>query len=332
MSKVTLKTLATALNLDISSVSKALNNKEDIGEETRERVKKMALELGYSPNLLAKGLSQKRTNMIGVMIPDLSLSFYIKVLRGIFEEAEKHKFMPILLINDENPVLEKKNMEFFASLRVDGILINPSPDGHNAELIRSMQKQGINLVSYDRVVQDFDISAVTNDNVKASYELTQKLIAQGRKRILYLGPTSKISVAEDRFLGYQKALSDNNILIHAEYIQNCQLNEFDSYSVVKNMLDKDQIPDGVICMGGLVALGAGKAIIEKGLKIPDQVVLAEFGDNDIVSKLGVPFFSVDQSPFEIGKSAVELLVSEINEIEIKPQKVIIPYIIKSYEL
>lgn len=330
MKKVTLKMLAEALNLDISSVSKALNNKQDIGEDTRVRIHKMATELGYRPNLLAKSLSQQKTNMLGVLVPDISLSFYVKVLRGIFEGAENNGYMPILLICDERPELEKKNIEFFASLRVDGILINPTAENINTKLIKNILGQGIPFVFYDRSIRNVDISLVSTDNITASYDLTTKLINNKRSKILYLGPTSGLSVAEDRFLGYQKALSDNNILINKDFILNCQLNQTDSFVKVKEFIANGFIPDGIICMGGLVALGAGQAILEAGLKIPEQVLLAEFGDNDIVSKLGVPFISVDQSPFDMGKKAVEVLISEINGKSVQKQKNFIPYFLKEY--
>ena len=330
MKKITLKMLAEVLELDISSVSKALNNKLDIGEDTRDRVNKMAAELGYRPNLLAKSLSQQKTNMLGILVPDISLSFYVKVLRGIFEEAERLAYMPILLISDEKPELEKKNLEFFASLRVDGILINPTQGNNNSELIKNIIGQGIPFVCYDRTIQSLNISAVTNDNVMASYDLTTKLIKLNHRKILYLGPTANLSVAEDRLLGYQKALSDNNILINKDLILDCQLNEIDSFAKVKKLISNGHIPDGIICMGGLVALGAGKAILEAGLKIPEQVLLAEFGDNDIVSKLGVPFISVDQSPFDIGTKAVEVLVSKINGNSDESKPTYIPYYLREY--
>ncbi len=331
--KVTLSILAEKLGLDISSVSKALNNKLDIGEETREKVKKMASELGYRPNLLAKSLSQKKSFMLGIVVPDLSLSFYVKVLRGIFEEAYKKAYMPILLVNDEKPELEKKNLEFFASLPVDGILINVTPGNQNENLIKSIMDQGIPFVSYDRIIHGLNIHSVKIDDIQASYEITTFLISKNRKRILYLGPTSQLSVAEDRFLGYQKALSDNNIILNRCYIVECQLNEDSAYHETKKMLQKCSVPDAILCMGGLVALGAGKAILEAGYTIPEDVILSEFGDNDIVSKLGVPFISVNQSPFEIGKIAVEKLISEI-KMERPPTggETIVPFTLVHYKI
>lgn len=330
--KITLKIIAQKLSLDISTVSKALSDKNDISLKTKDVVKQLAEELGYRPNLLAKGLSQKRSYMLGVLVPNLSLSFYTKVLNGIYKEAEMLGYMPILLINDENPTFERKNLEFFSALPVDGILINITPGNENLKLVKNILGQGIPIVCYDRKIPGLNLSSVTIDDKKASYELTKQLIDAGSKSIVFLGQTKKLSVAEDRFNGYMNALTDSGITLREELIIDCQLNEFDSKIELKKLIESGPKFDGVICMGGLVALGAGGAILEAGLKIPQDVRLAEFGDNDIVSKLGVPFTSVNQSPFEIGRSAVGIILNEIEnkEINMKPTHQIIPYKIIKY--
>jgi DNA-binding LacI/PurR family transcriptional regulator len=309
--KVTLKFMAGRLGLDISTVSKALNNKTDIAKSTCERVKKFALEVGYRPNLLAKGLINKRTHMLGVIIPDLRLSFYSRVLEGIQQSAEENGYMPILLLNDDNERIERKNLEFFASLPVDGILIDAAPGKQNISLMNNITHQGIPLVFYDRYIPEVKASRVTIDDLGASYDLTMSLIKSGKRRIAYMGPSDGMSVASERFRGYVKALAEAKIFYDEQLVMRCRIDETDSKLHIHNLLGKGIIPDGVVCMGGLVALGAGEALLNAGYKIPDDFLLAEFGDNDIVAKLGVPYRSINQSPFQIGKSAVNLIREEI---------------------
>jgi DNA-binding LacI/PurR family transcriptional regulator len=309
--KVTLKFLAKKLGLDISTVSKALNNKPDIAKSTCERVKKFAEDVGYRPNLLAKGLINKRTHMLGVIIPDLRLSFYSQVLEGIQQSAEENGYMPILLLNDDNELIERKNLEFFASLPVDGILIDAAPGRQNISLMNNITHQGIPLIFYDRYIREVKSSRVTIDDISASYDLTMSLIKSGKRRIAYMGPTEGMSVAHDRFHGYKKALSAAKIAFDEQLVMRCKIDETDSKLHILNLLKKGIVPDGMVCMGGLVALGAGETLLNAGYKIPDDFLLAEFGDNDIVAKLGVPYRSINQSPFEIGKSAVNLIREEI---------------------
>jgi DNA-binding LacI/PurR family transcriptional regulator len=309
--KVTLKFLAKELGLDISTVSKALNNKTDIAGSTIERVKKFAAEVGYRPNLLAKGLINKRTHMLGVIIPDLRLSFYSQVLEGIQQSAEENGYMPILLLNDDNQHIERKNLEFFASLPVDGILIDAAPGKQNISLMNNITHQGIPLIFYDRYIPEVKASRVTIDDVTASFDLTMSLVSSGKRRIAYMGPTDGMSVASDRFLGYLNALKYAGIAFDRQLVMRCRIDEADSLVHISNLLKKGIVPDGVVCMGGLVALGAGETLLRAGYRIPDDFLLAEFGDNDIVAKLGVPYRSINQSPFEIGKSAVNLIREEI---------------------
>ena len=309
--KVTLKFLAKELGLDISTISKALNNKPDIARSTCERVKKFAVEVGYRPNLLAKGLINKRTHMLGVIIPDLRLSFYSQVLEGIQQSAEEHGYMPILLLNDDNERIERKNLEFFASLPVDGILIDAAPGRQNISLMNNIAHQGIPLIFYDRYIPEVRASRVTIDDISASYDLTMSLIKNNKKRIAYMGPTEGMSVASDRFSGYRKALAAAGIAFDEELVMRCRIDETDSKLHIHNLLSRGIVPDGVVCMGGLVALGAGETLLSAGYRIPRDFLIAEFGDNDIVAKLGVPYRSINQSPFEIGKSAVNLIREEI---------------------
>jgi len=306
-----LKFLAKELGLDISTVSKALNNKPDIARSTCERVQKFAGELGYRPNLLAKGLINKRTHMLGVIIPDLRLSFYSQVLEGIRQSAEENGYMPILLLNDDNERIERKNLEFLASLPVDGILIDAAPGKQNVSLMNNIMHQGIPLVFYDRYIAEVKAGKVTIDDVSASYNLTMSLIKSGKKRIAYMGPTEGMSVASDRFRGYLNALTAAKIEKDGRFILRCKIDETDSKIHMQKLLQKGLVPDGVVCMGGLVALGASEILLNAGYRIPDDFLLAEFGDNDIMAKLGVPYRSINQSPFEIGKSAVILIREEI---------------------
>lgn len=309
--KVTLKFLARELGLDISTVSKALNSKPDIAKSTCERVKRFAAEVGYRPNLLAKGLINKRTHMLGVIIPDLRLSFYSRVLEGIQQSAEENGYMPILLLNDDNEQIERKNLEFLASLPVDGILIDAAPGKQNVALMNNIAQQGIPLVFYDRYIPEVNSSRVTIDDISAAYDLTMSLAKAGKKKIAYMGPTEGMSVAVDRFSGYRNALAAAKIPFDEELVLQCKIDEKDSKFYIRNLLDNGILPDGLLCMGGLVALGAGETMLKAGYAIPGDFLLAEFGDNDIVARLGVPYRSVNQSPFEIGRSAVNLIREEI---------------------
>lgn len=303
--------IAEKMDLTPATISKALRDSNDISEETRKRVKQLATQLGYRPNLMARSLIQRRSNMIGVIVPDLRISFFSEVTRGIYEQADLKGFVPILLVHDELCEIERRNLEFLAGLPVEGILLNPAPGGSNLDLLLQLKAEGIPIVCYDRHTRKFDVSSVLIDDEKAAFNITMEIINNGRRNIMCLGIKEGMSVAEDRFRGYRRALDVQNVPFRAELAVSCDHYIQEGYKTMQLALESGNIPDAVLCIGGLVAFGAGLAILNSKLRIPEDIVLAEFGDNDIISRLGVPFFTVNQNPYQMGRTAFDLLYSTI---------------------
>ncbi len=299
--------IAEQMGVTPATISKALRDGNDISEETRKKVKKVAAQLGYRPNLMARSLIRRRSNMIGVIVPDLRISFFSEVTRGIYEQADLKGFVPILLVHDELCSIERRNLEFLAGLPVEGILLNPAPGGANLKLYHQLKNEGIPIVCYDRQMKNLDVSSVVIDDEKAAFKITEALIENGCRNIMCLGIKAGMSVAEDRYRGYQNALEAKNIPLDPQMSISCDHYIQEGYRTMQAALDNGNIPDAVLCIGGLVAFGAGLAILNAKLRIPEDIRLAEFGDNDIISRLGVPFFTVNQNPYQMGRTAFDLL-------------------------
>jgi LacI family transcriptional regulator len=315
--KVTLRDIANHMGMTPATISKALRDGNDISEETRKKVKKVAEEMGYRPNILARSLVQRRTNMLGVIVPNLRISFFSEVVRGMYERARERGYETIIMANDEMPDNEERNLEFLSALGVDGILIDAVPGEQNNPVFERMVKRGIPLVVYDRFIDGMEFDSVTIDDEKASQDVVEFMVRDGRKQILFLGPTEKLSVARGRFRGYQKGLQDFNLQFDTNRIIPCDLNPIDAEDKMKAAIDSGVEFDGVICVGGLVAYGAGQAILKSGKSMPDEILLAEFGDNDVVARLGVPYLTVYQHPYDMGREAVDLLIANLDVQELK---------------
>ena len=309
--KITLKDIANILSVTPATVSKALRDSDDISSEMKQKVNNTAKELGYRPNILARSLISNRSRILGILIPDLRISFFSEAVRGMYEEASRKGYETILLVHDEKKDKEKEKIEFLSDIHVDGILLNAAGGRGNYWLFRKLSEEGIKLVCWDRKLDGLGYRSVTIDDKKASYELTKKIINQGRKRVLFLGPNTGIPVARDRFEGYRMALSEHCIEFDPDLVLQTFRNYADSYKKMDCFLTKKVKIDGVISVGGLMTYGAGKAILDHDLLIPEDIIIGEFGDNDIVSRLGVPFYTVDQNPYKIGKASVDLLIKLI---------------------
>ena len=313
--KVTLKNLAEKLGVTTATISKALRDRSDISEEMRKKVKDLAREMGYRPNIMARTLIQQRSFLIGVIIPDLRISFFSEVTRGIYEHARLKGYTAILMVNDENAENERGNLEFLSDLHVDGILLDHAPGDSNFDLYKQLDREGITIVCYDRKLEGFDFDSVTVDDRKAAFELTSDIVKKGRRKILFLGPCEGISLAKDRYNGYLDALKHFDIPFDPNLTVQSGLDEKDSYNSMMETLNKGIRPDAILCVGGMVAYGAGKAILESQYFIPDDIILAEFGDNYNVGRLGVPYITVNQNPYQMGKTSVDLLIDLIEDEE-----------------
>ncbi len=311
--KVTLKDIAKKVGVTPSTVSKALRESSDISNKMKEKVKRVSGELGYRPNLLAKSLINKKSGIIGVLIPDLRISFFSEATRGIYEEATQKGYETILLVHDEKPQNERKKLEFLSDINVDGILLNAVDETTNLDFYKQLQREGIKIVCWDRKIGNTNFNSVTINDNEAAFELTNKFIQAGRRKIMFIGPHNGIPVARYRFEGYLKALKENNISIDENLIIETGLTFESAHNILYKALQKGVDIDAIVCVGGLVAFGAGNAILESNFRIPDDIMLGEFGDNDIISRLGISFYSVNQNPYQIGKEAVNLLIKCLND-------------------
>ena len=315
--KVTLRDIANRMGMTPATISKALRDGNDISEETRQKVKKIADEMGYRPNILARSLVQRRSYMLGLVVPNLRISFFSEVTRGMYERARERGYEAIIMVNDESSENEERNLEFLSALGVDGILIDAVPGNRNNPVFERLVKRGIPIVVYDRYIDGMEFDSVTIDDEQACFNVVKYLVQHERKNILFLGPTEKLYVARGRYRGYRQALDFFHLPFEKNRIVPCDLDPRDGEDKMKSVLDSGVKIDAVICVGGLVAYGAGRAILKSGRLIPDDIMLAEFGDNDVVARLGVPFLTVYQFPYEMGQKAVDLLLEQVNHPEIK---------------
>jgi DNA-binding LacI/PurR family transcriptional regulator len=309
---MTLQDIADVLSVTAATVSKALRDSSDISPATKATVRKVSLQLGYRPNLLARSLINNKSKILGVLVPDLRISFYTAAVRGIYEEASKKGYQCVILVHDELESREKEKLEFLSDISVDGVLLNAAGGKANNATIESLAKQGIRIVCWDRSFEDFGFRSAKIDDVKAAYNLTSKIISHERKRILFLGPHTRIPLLKERFEGYRMALKEHGISYEPELVVQSFRSIDDSHEKILALMKQGIQFDGMISIsGGMSTYGAGKAILEMKRRIPEDVIIGDFGDNEIVFRLGVPFYSVDQKPHEIGIAATDLIIKLI---------------------
>ncbi|MEX0723888.1 MAG: LacI family DNA-binding transcriptional regulator [Gracilimonas sp.] len=314
-SNVTLKQIAEALGVSAMTVSRVINNKKNVDEATRKRVLDKAKSMGYTPNHLAKSLVSSKSFTIGVVVPEISHSFFPEVIRGIEEVTYQKKYQLILTHSAEESERQISAIETLRSKRVDGIMISCSQNTTDYSYFEELRSNGIPVVFFDRCIDDIGFSCVSVDDKAAAKKVTQHLIDHGYSKIAHLKGAQGISIGRKRLDGFKEAMAEHDLEIKEEWVVEAGLQEEGGYNAMKKILDysEDNRPRAVFAVNDPAAFGAIEAIKEKGLRIPEDIAIVGFSDDIRAELLPVPLTTVHQPAYEVGKEAAKKLLSIIED-------------------
>lgn len=324
MRNLTLKDIATALDLSITTVSKALKDYPDVSAKTKAKVKNYAQEVNFTPNTYAAYLRTQESKIIGVIIPRLNHYFFSSVLKGIMKAAEAEGYMVIVLNSEESYELEKKQINRLLKQNVDGILLSIADSTHDTTHINNISKQNIPLVFFDKYSKLSECSSIIINDQDAAFTAVEHLIKQGKKNIAHLRGPLLPQNSIDRFLGYRKALEQYGLPYRKEWIFTCQdISSNEGYAYAKYILEKYPEIDAIFAVADMPAIGAIKYLNEQKVAIPEQIAVMGFSNWEI-SGLITPALSTMNQPGErMGRMAFELFFEELQlrkkGIEIKHQ-------------
>jgi LacI family transcriptional regulator len=302
-----MKDIAHDLGVSLMTVSKALRSHSDISEETKRRVLKRARELNYRPNWIARSLVTRRTYMVGLIIPDLMHSFFAEVAKGIARKFEPLGYQIVISNSEESPGVELREVEVLLDRSVDGIIVAAAEPNIRGDLFKKLQSHKIPYVLIDRLPSGFEGHFVGVKDEEIGLMATEHLVEQGCRRIAHLrGPANSTGIG--RLRGYRRALAKHGLEAQPEYVVSGQHEDSTGYEGMRKLLGLSPQPDGVFCYNDPVAAGAIKAILEAGLKVPDDIAVIGAGNVHYSDLLRVPLSTIDQSSTLIGETAADLLV------------------------
>ena len=311
MKNLTLKDIASALNISVTTVSKALKDYSDVSVKTKERVKAYAKKVNFTPNSFAASLRTHESKTVGVVLPQLNNFFFISVLRGIITEAEKHEYMTFILCSDESYELEKTQIQRLLNKNVDGIFLSIADKTHDLTHIQNIMDKDTNLVIFDKYSKMTPCSSVVIDDRKAAFTAVEHLIKKGKKRIAHFrGPLLPQNFI-DRFLGYRQALEENGIKYDKDLVFICdEINDSEGYYYMQLILDQKMDVDAIFAVADLPAVGAIKCLIANKVQIPEEIAVMGFS-NWLMSSLITPSLSTIDQPGElIGSKAFQVFLDE----------------------
>jgi LacI family transcriptional regulator len=328
---IRLKDIADELGLSVVTVSKVLRDHPDIGAETRKRVLKRMRELNYQPNLAARSLVTGRTWTLGLVVPDLLHPFFADIANAISSETRRRGYSLFISSSDEDPELEVQEIKQMLARRVDVIIVASAQRSVNC--FRLIEEQNTPYILIDRRFQGLDVNFVGVDDEAVGALATSHLIEQGCRRVAHIrGP--EVSTAIGRLEGYRRALAAHNMAPLPGYVVSLGTSgdhrgEKGGYGAAKRILAVEPRPDGIFCFNDPSALGAMRAILDAGLRIPQDVAVVGCGNLSYSDFLRVPLSSVDQGSESIGKCTAELALKIARrKVPVKPRtKLITPRVV-----
>ncbi len=322
--KVTLKEIAKLTGVHSSTVSRILRDSGDLNipEKTRQHVKDIAAKLDYRPNELARAFRLKKTNTIGLIIPDISNSFFSGVARSI--ETESYKKGYNLVVSNTNEDIKKEELYVNNHLNrgVDGLIIAPSQG--DSDYIQNLIERNIPFVLIDRDFIDLETSSVTSDNQKSAYEAVEYLQKMGHKRIGFISGRPILSTICRRVEGYKNAVQDFNLEQENALIIGGGYTIQSGYDAAIQILSASNAPSALLVSGNLLTIGVIKAIREKGMSIPQDISLIAYMDSRLAPHLDPPLCTIAHPLEEMGIKVFDLLLESIeNEGKVEGTKVVV---------
>lgn len=326
---VTLKDLATRLNMSVSTVSKALNNDVLISTLTRERVKKLAEKWNYTPNEVARNFKLNKTFTLGLIIPSMLDQFYALAINGVEYMASQKKYNVIISQSYENPDKENKIIELMKRNRVDGLIISTTKKTQDLTTFQKLEETGIPVVFFVRPPKENSFDSVAADNEIGAFEATDFLVKKGHTRIAHLMGPATMEVSKIRFNGYKKALRKNNIFYDFDLVKVVTLTTKSTFKAMIELMKLKDPPTGIFSFKNYLSLDAIEYLKRNNPSKIKKVDFAGFGKLPLLQYLDKkPIASIDENSYQIGLEAAKLLFNKIeitdSVLHTKPRRIKVP--------
>jgi len=317
MAYATQSDIAKLLNVTRITVSKALRNHPDISSEMKNKVRELAAELSYTPNQIAKNLNARKTFTMGIVIPDLENSFFAYATDSMIDAATEKNYNVFLTVSRESQQNELLNIQNLIGMRVDGLLVCVSQQTNDPDVFNLVKSKSIPLVFFDRRIEGLNFSSISFDDKNGALVALEQIIKEGYTKIAHFAGYSNVSIGKERLNGYKLALEKNGIEFKPDWVVEGGFEVEDGYEAFMKLYRANNLPDIIFTVNDRVALGAYHGAKEAGLNIPEDIGFVAYGFNETVQTFSPSLSIINQDPRKLGRAAVNTLIDEINNTELK---------------
>jgi len=308
--------IAKHLNISVSTVSRVINGKDRVSDETREKVLKAIKEFNYSPNEIARSLRNRSSMTIGIIVPDISNEFFALLSKGAEAVAKNNGYLLILCNSDYEENMEKEYLNMLNQKQVDGIIIaTVCKDEEYFDRILNSSIPAVFVDNLPQIKRNFNF--VTIDNEKAAYDLTRHLIDSGYKDISIITGKLQETSAFERLDGWKRAMNENGLKINNDFVGIGDFKIDSGYKIMKKMLEQNKKPQALLAANNNMAYGAVKAIREKGLSVPEDIYVVCFDATDNTGLMSIQLPSMVQPAEKIGEIALDIIIKRLNNKKFK---------------
>ncbi len=312
-STATIKDVARKAGVSIATVSRILNGSGVVSPKLMENVQSAIKEIGYQPNAVARALKIKESKSIGLIIPDIENPFFPALVRGVEDTAREYDYAVILCNSDGYAVEEKRYIRFLHSKQVDGVIFTGSIDSEeNLTLLTDLD---VPVVTLDRQSKLENISSVSVDNYYGAMLAVEHLLDQGAKKVAFLGGAPRLSVAAERFQGYQDVLKKRGITILDDLILHGEFTFNSGYGNTALLLERREEFDAVFAANDLIAFGVIDCLTKHGIEVPREIIVAGYDDIRMAGWYTPSLTTVRQPVYEMGRKTVEILLTLLSATE-----------------
>ncbi|HMR93112.1 MAG TPA: LacI family DNA-binding transcriptional regulator [Chitinophagaceae bacterium] len=306
----TIKEIARRLNVSVSTVSRALNDNPRIGLRTRTAVQQLAKELNYEPNAKAIFFKQKRTYVIGVILPFIREDFFSAAISGIETAAMQHDYTILFGQSYDNMEQEVRVVEAMKKQRVDGIIISLSKETNSLQHLAALEKYSIPVVYFDRVPRYAPAHKVFCNLYNSTVEMVTWLVKQGHKRIAFVNGPDKIAASKERLNGYIEGLSRKKMKVDMQLVETTDLSRESTWQAMEKFFSQKHPPTAVISFNDYVHLDAVQYAQHHHIDINKTVAFVSYANIPMTSYSAYPpVVSIEQHPLQQGQRAIEMLIN-----------------------
>lgn len=313
--QTTIGDIAKAVGVAPSTVSRAMNGHIDISPVTRQAILDAARQLDYHPNLLAQSLKSRETHTIGVLIPDIERPFFATVVSGIQSVATEAGYRVMICQSKESYQTEVSNVQALVASQVDGLLICHSRETKNFDHVKPPACRGIPVIHFDRVSNEVDSAKVILDDWNGAFTVTEHLIQQGARRVAILAGPAELLISRNRLAGYQHALKRYQLPLRPEYEAHIEFQTEEAVATLDAWLALPEPPDAIFAVNYTNAFDLLVALKKRGVRVPQDVAVAGFGDEFMAAMIEPGLTTVDLHPYRIGQQTARLFLEQVQQQE-----------------